>query len=72
MIPFDTYTPDSGTIYNSGGNSEEYNISPSFSLNVSGTQDDRATARKVKRWVREAMNEALEGFDRATPVVREA
>ena len=70
-----TYSPetDTGTVYNSRSSSIEYTtISPSFSLSVNGTQDDRATARKVKQWVRESMQESFESMARKTPVNREA
>ena len=70
-----TYSPetDSGTTYNSRTSNSEYTtFSPSFNLNISGTQDDRATARKVKQWVREAMQDTFESMERKTPVTREA
>jgi hypothetical protein len=69
-----TYSPDtdSSTIYNNRSSSEYTTISPSFNLNISGTQDDRATARKVKKWINEAIQETFESFDRATPEPREA
>ena len=69
-VPFDNYTPDSGVVHNSSTSSEVYNISPSFSVNISGTQDDRAMARKVKRYVTEAINETFESLERKTVVVR--
>lgn len=68
------YSPetDSGNTYNRRTINENTTISPSFSLSVSGTQDDRATARKVKRWVNEAFSEAIASLNRKTPEPREA
>ena len=74
-IPYSSaYTPESSsyTTYNSGGNSEYTTISPTFNLTVSGSQDDRTLARKVKRFVSEAINETFESFERKSYVVREA
>ena len=73
-IPYTSrYTPDSdsGTVSSRAYNSTT-TISPSFNLSVSGTQDDRTTARKVKQWVQEAMTEVFESLDRITPEPREA
>ena len=69
-----TYSPDtdSSTIYNNRSSSEYTTISPSFNLTVSGTQDDRAMARKIKRWINESIQETFESFDRTTPEPREA
>ena len=65
-IPYGgTYTPEgSATYYSSGGNSEITTISPVFNLTVSGTQDDRATARRIKRYVAEAITETFESMER--------
>lgn len=74
-IPYScSYSPDAdaGTVYNSGGNSEYTSVAPVFNLTISGSQDDRATARKVKQWVAEAFQEIIDSMDRKTPTVREA
>lgn len=63
-IPYDGYSPDSSSTYYHGGNSEVTTISPVFNLTVSGTTDDRATARKVKRYVAEAIRETFESMGR--------
>lgn len=67
------YTPESSssTIYNNGGDSEYTSIAPVFNLTVSGTQDDRATARRVKKYVAEAIKETFESLDRKTYAIRE-
>lgn len=66
-LPFASrYSPDSdaSTVTNNHTSSEYTTISPIFNLNVSGTQDDRATARKVKRWVNDAVSEIFESMER--------
>ena len=71
-----TYSPDTdgGTVYNNStsSNDEYMTVSPTFNLTISGTQDDRATERKVRQWVRQSMQEMFESFERKTPVTREA
>ena len=59
------YTPASGTVTNT--KSAEYNsYAPQFNLTISGSNDDRILARKVKNWVRESMNETFESMGRKT------
>ena len=73
-IPFSSsYSPEtSGSIYNNGGNSEYTTISPVFNLTITGSQDDRTLARKVKRFVKEAVNETFDSMDySANAVIRE-
>ena len=66
------YSPESSsTVYNNGGNNEYTTVSPVFNLTISGTQDDRSMARKVKRYVAEAINETFESLGRKTAAVRE-
>ena len=66
-----TYTPESdASIYNS--TYAEYNTySPSFVLNIEGTTDDRAMARKIKRFVREAFDEMIDSMDSKTTRLQE-
>ena len=72
MIPYgDVYTPESSATYYNGGNSESTTISPVFNLTISGTQDDRATARRVKRYVAEAIEKTFESMERRTHAIRE-
>ena len=64
-IPYGgNYTPENSSTYYSGGNSEVNTIAPVFNLTVSGSTDDRATARKVKRYVAEAIRETFESMGR--------
>lgn len=72
-MPFDTYTPESSVnTYNSRTTTETTNIAPVFELHITGSTDDRATARKVKRYVADAVKETLESYGRRSPSVREA
>lgn len=62
-----SYTPESSY---TGGRAQitEYNTySPTFNFTISGTSDDRETARKVKRWVAEAWREVLDDIDSKNP-----
>lgn len=70
-IPYDSYSPESST-YSYGGDSEYTTISPQFNLTISGTSDDRAMARRVKRYVAEAIQDTFESLERKTSRVREA
>lgn len=73
-IPYTgNYSPesDSDTIYNNGGNSEYTTVSPVFNLTISGSQDDRALARRVKAYVAEAIQETFESLERKSAVLRE-
>ena len=70
-IPYDTYSPDAGTYYN-GGDSSYTTVSPQFNLTISGTQDDRAMARRVKRYVAEAISDTFESLERKSYSLREA
>ena len=40
-------------------------------MTISGTNDDRALARKVKRWIAEAFDEMFSEYEDKTAVVRE-
>lgn len=65
---YDRYSPESdGEAYYRGGTNAYTTISPVFNLTISGTSDDRATARKVKRYVAQAINETFESMGRKTP-----
>lgn len=72
-VPYcEGYTPESSvTNYNGDGDSEYTSIAPVFNLTISGTQDDRSLARKVKKFVSEAVKETLESLERKNPVLRE-
>ena len=57
------YTPEnSSTTYNSH-ESSVYTISPSFTVNISGAENDRDLKRKVTQFVREAIDETFESLE---------
>lgn len=62
-VNLSSYTPDSGDVtVRSNGNSgttESNTYAPVFNLTLNGTSDDRATARKVKQWINEALEDAF-------------
>ena len=65
--PFGSYTPEgSTTTYNNSTSSEFMNVSPVFNLNITGSQDDYLLARKVKRYVSQAITESFESLERKT------
>ena len=56
----------------STNNATEYNTyAPQFNLTISGSNEDRETERKVKKWINEAMNEMIESMKRRNPRLRE-
>lgn len=70
MLGLSQYSPEHSGGHSSG--SVEYTtISPQFNLTVSGTQDDRATARRIKRYVSEAIKETFDSMERKSRVIRE-
>lgn len=72
-IPYaSSYSPETSSNYYNGGSNDYYSISPSFNLTISGSQDDRALARKVQRFVSEAMEKTFESLERKNHVYREA
>ena len=70
-MPFDSYTPESTATYSRSKNAEYNTYAPQFNLTISGTSDDRATERKVKRWIAEAMDEMFDSMSRKNPRLQE-
>jgi hypothetical protein len=70
-IPYESYTPESGSTYYGGSESSYTTVSPVFNLTISGSQDDRALARKVKHYVSEAISETFESLERKSYSMRE-
>lgn len=66
-----SYTPESSATSYSTNNTEYNTYSPQFNLTISGTSDDRSTARKVKKWIREAIDDTFDSFDSKNPKLRE-
>lgn len=66
------YTPsNSYTTYNRSSKSEDVVYSPTFNLTISGSSDDRSMARRVKKWVAEAIEESYSSFESKCSVARE-
>ena len=66
------YTPESDSNVKSTSAVEYNTYSPHFEINISGTNDDRAMARKVKRWIAEAWDEMLDDLNSKHPQTIEA
>ena len=62
-----SYTPENSVSGISARNEEHNTYAPQFTLNISGTGDDRAMARKVKKWVVEAMNDMFDTLETKAP-----
>ncbi len=71
MLGLSSYTPESDSGTYTTNTVENNNYSPQFVLNISGTNDDRSMARKVKRWIQEAIDETFDSFDSKNPKLRE-
>lgn len=56
------YTPEGDSRRVTSNVTEHNTYSPQFNLHISGTNDDRALARKVKQWIAEAMTDMFEGM----------
>jgi len=65
------YTPTNSSTANTISSVDNSTFSPQFNLTVSGTTDDRKMARKIKKWIAEALNEAFSGYADKTTVTRE-
>ena len=73
-IPDDNnrYTPSaSPATYSRSTTSENHTYSPTFNLTISGTNDDRTMARKVKKWISEALEETFSSYESKNATVRE-
>lgn len=70
---YNSYSPENSTaVYNTGGDTDNTTISPTFNLTITGSQDDRALARKVKEYVSDAIRETFASMDRKVGNLREA
>lgn len=73
-IPDDNnrYAPSaSPATYSRSTTSENHTYSPTFNLTISGTNDDRTMARKVKKWISEALEETFSSYESKNATVRE-
>ena len=73
-IPDDNnrYAPSASPAnYSRSTTSENHTYSPTFNLTISGTNDDRTMARKVKKWISEALEETFSSYESKNATVRE-
>ena len=68
-----SYSPEStsNTYFNRTENVEHNTYAPQLSFTISGTNDDRVLARKIKRAVQEAMTDVIDGVSRNSPKIIE-
>lgn len=64
------YSPESSSATNNRTSSQN-TYSPVFNLTLNGASASDSNERKVKRWVKEAMKEAMEGMGRTNPRLQE-
>ncbi len=66
------YTPETDSQVMTRQSSTEINhFNPTFSLTLNGASASDSNERKVKRWVKESINEWMAGIERSQPVPRE-
>lgn len=65
------YTPEGSPMTSSTSTSEVNTYSPQFHLTVQGGNDDKATERKVKSWIKESFNETFSSIGRRNPRLTE-
>lgn len=65
------YSPESSPVANNRTSSQMNTYNPVFNLTLNGASASDSNERKVKRWVREAMKEAMEGMGRTNPRLQE-
>lgn len=57
MLGLASYSPEQDSRYYNSESAEYNTYAPQFNLTISGTNDDRSTARKVKQWIDEALDD---------------
>ncbi len=57
MLGLASYSPEQDSHYYNTKSAEYNTYAPQFNLTISGTNDDRSTARKVKQWIDEALDD---------------
>lgn len=65
------YTPESSAVLSRSNTNETNHYNPQFNLTINGAEDTRGMERKVKQWIREAMQDTFDGFGRRNPRLRE-
>lgn len=71
MLGLSTHTPEQDSGNYTSNTVESTTYAPHFELTISGTNDDRAMARKVKRWIAEAMEDMFDTYDSKVPQTQE-
>ena len=66
-----SYTPESSYTGGAAGVAEYNTYSPQFNFTISGSTDDRVLARKIKRAVKEAFDDMVDGVSRSSPKLKE-
>lgn len=68
-----SYSPEQGAgAVTARSQSTEYNsYAPQFNMTISGSNDDRILARKVKAWIKSSMDEVFDSMARTNPRLRE-
>lgn len=65
------YTPESSGDNYVSNSVENITYAPQLSFTISGTNDDRILARKIKKTVQEALEDVVESASRSNPKLRE-
>lgn len=65
------YSPESSAVSNTSNSNQVNNYSPQFHLTLNGASASDSNERKVKRWVKDAMNEAVQSMGRTNLRTRE-
>ena len=66
-----SYTPENRYTGGQTSVTEHNTFAPQFSITITGASNERDLARKVKRWVSEAMNETIESMERKSARLQE-
>lgn len=65
------YSPEASAMTENRTDNQMNTWNPVFNLTLNGASASDSNERKVKRWVREAMKEAIEGMGRTNPRIQE-
>lgn len=66
------YTPETDSqVMTRQSNTEINHFNPTFNLTLNGASASDSNERKVKRWIKESINEWMAGIERSQPVPRE-
>ena len=65
------YSPETSQPSDNSSSSQVNNWNPVFNLTLNGASASDSNERKVKRWVKESLKEAIEGMGRTNPRLQE-